>query len=118
MAYRTESGGHAYERTGQGLKEARTDYAREHVNPYFLNNPDIFSIYNLTNGKDLSDLRLTVDYPEDLEVARTIYENLYHEEVVPLQDILVFLAENKDLSEKCTLCTKNNCEQAKAGLSK
>ncbi len=79
-------------------KQAKTDYELEHVNPFFLDNPDIFSMFNLVNNKNLSSLRLTVDYPEDLEMARAVYDTLYQGEIIPLQKVLDYLAENKDIA--------------------
>ena len=46
------------------------------------------------------DLRLTVDYPEDLIVARAIYKEFReHAPRLPLRDIVYFLDENRFLVE-------------------
>lgn len=79
-------------------EQAKTNYELEHVNPFFLDNPDIFSTFNLANNKNLSSLRLTVDYPEDMEMARAVYDTLYQGEIIPLQKVLDYLAENKDIA--------------------
>lgn len=50
---------------------------REHVTTYIRNNPSRFRIGNLEQKNDLSHLRWTVDEPEDLDVIRRIYEELY-----------------------------------------
>ena len=39
---------------------------REHVTPYMYNNPRMFKIESFEQSKDLSKIRLTVDYEEDL----------------------------------------------------
>lgn len=51
---------------------------REHVVTYILEHPQIYRIMNITVPPELAYpmLRLTVDYPEDIEQARTIYGKL------------------------------------------
>lgn len=39
---------------------------REHVTPYIYRRPDEFKIENFSFARDLSKLRMTLDYPEDL----------------------------------------------------
>ncbi|TAK30025.1 MAG: spore coat protein [Chloroflexota bacterium] len=56
--------------------EARWQSEREHVTPYLRNHPELFRLGNVVNDEDLSDLRWTVDEPEDLEIVRTIYDAL------------------------------------------
>lgn len=53
---------------------ARSRPAREHVT-YFLHRerPELFDVAQITDPVDNSDLRWTVDTPEDLELAREIY---------------------------------------------
>lgn len=45
---------------------------REHVTPYIYNNPDKFSLYSYEFESDLSDIRLTIDFEEDLIFAREL----------------------------------------------
>jgi len=66
-----------YEVLAKAWQEANLISEREHVTPYLRNHPEIFSQVNYSSGVDLSDLRLTVDEPEDLEIVRSIYEQLY-----------------------------------------
>ncbi|HIH22417.1 TPA: NTP transferase domain-containing protein [Candidatus Micrarchaeota archaeon] len=56
-------------------KEAKLQSEREHVTPYIWKQPDKFHIFNVTNeeGGDLSEMRWTVDEPQDLEFVRAIY---------------------------------------------
>ncbi len=49
---------------------------KEHVTPYIRNHPEIFKLVNLGNDTDLSQLRWTVDYQEDLDFARKVYFKL------------------------------------------
>lgn len=66
---------------------------REHVTIGIYRRPEIFSLHSVTQTPDRSDLRWTVDYPEDLAFARAVYESLFtenptfgQEEVVALLD--------------------------------
>lgn len=45
---------------------------REHVTPFIYNNPSIFRVKNFGSEVDLSEYRLTVDYPEDLVFSRKL----------------------------------------------
>lgn len=51
---------------------------REHVTPYIRKHPELFSRVNLENDTDYSDLRWTVDEPEDFALIKRIYEDLYY----------------------------------------
>lgn len=61
----------------QAWAEARTPYEREHVTPYFYRTGPEFRRGALKDAVDRSALRWTVDYPEDFEFARRVYEELY-----------------------------------------
>ncbi|MBE9231833.1 glycosyltransferase family protein [Cuspidothrix issatschenkoi LEGE 03284] len=77
---------------------ATKDYEREHVTPYIRENPDIFSLHNLNNDDDLSYHRWTLDTPEDYELIKIIYDNLYDKDpLFGMGSILKFLGENPDL---------------------
>ena len=54
-------------------KNTKTQYEREHVTP-FMRKPGKFKIENISNSKDYSDERLTVDSTEDLEVVREVFK--------------------------------------------
>jgi len=56
-------------------REARSDAAREHVT-YYLHRerPDLFRRREVTDDRDNSDLRWTVDTADDLTLIRLIYE--------------------------------------------
>ena len=47
---------------------------REHVTPVIYNNPELFALGSIENESDMSHYRLTVDYPEDLELVKKILE--------------------------------------------
>ena len=57
-------------------KRATLQPDREHVTPYIRNHPELFRLGNVENDINLSHLRWTVDYQEDLDFVRNIYSNL------------------------------------------
>lgn len=77
--------------------EASRDFEREHTTPYIWENLQRFSIGNVrwSTGIDLSTShRFTIDYPEDYEFIREVYEALYNfNPSFTLDDILRFLHE-------------------------
>jgi len=84
-------------------KEAKTDYEREHTTTYMWNNPSLFRIGSVVmpNRQNLfSKERWTVDYPEDFEFVKAIYENLYDDgRIFLMEDILEFLKKHKDIKK-------------------
>jgi spore coat polysaccharide biosynthesis protein SpsF len=50
---------------------------REHVTPYFYQNPHLFKLGNLIHEPDLSQLRWTVDNAADFTLVSSVYEALY-----------------------------------------
>lgn len=71
--------------------EAESCHHREHVMLYLLEQPERFSIYNVVAAPEETWpwLRLLVDYPEDFQVVKTIFEKLYpRNPAFSLQEIL------------------------------
>ena len=66
---------------------------REHVTPYLRNNSQ-FTQKNISNPKDLSDIRWTVDEPADLQVVTKIFENFYPNILFSWQEILKLQQKN------------------------
>jgi spore coat polysaccharide biosynthesis protein SpsF len=77
-------------------REAELPSEREHVTPYIWKSPGLFRVANVECGQDASDLRLTVDYLEDLEFARAVY-NLMDNETFGLEAIFCLLKEHPEL---------------------
>lgn len=69
---------------------------REHVSLYFANHPDCYRIYTQEYDQDDSDIRVTVDDPEDFQVVKAILEGLYHgrESYFGITEIREFLRNN------------------------
>lgn len=91
----------AFERV---VAEADTEYDREHVTPYFYNNPELFAVRFVapkTVHPFAPNVRWTLDSPEDLEFLQVLAQKL------PLTDpadqpttyeLLSFLEQNPDIS--------------------
>jgi len=68
---------------------------------YINENSDVFDIERVEPPEALRrpDLRLTVDYPSDLIVAREVFEGVETDDrPVPLEDIVQFLQQNPDVA--------------------
>ena len=73
---------------------------REWFSLFIEKNPNLFNILNISNPKDLSKLRWTLDYEEDYKFIKKIYEELYIEnEIFLMNDILKLLKKNPKLQE-------------------
>lgn len=71
---------------------------REHVTPYIREHNEAFKLIEAPLDKDLSYLRLTVDYPEDFELAKTLIEN-YQAHLMPYEDLIKMLLDNPELTK-------------------
>jgi spore coat polysaccharide biosynthesis protein SpsF len=81
-------------------QEIKEPELREWFPFYITKNPESFRILNIENENDLSKFRWTVDYEEDYEFIKKIYQNLYKiNKVFGMNDILELLNKNKELNE-------------------
>lgn len=81
-------------------REARLSSEREHVTPYLKNNPGRFRLGSFCQSNDLSQLRWTVDEPEDFQFVTSVYESLYEQKPDFLtSDVLSLLKENPKLNQ-------------------
>ena len=76
-------------------ENAELSSEREHVVPYIRKNKK-FKKKNVYSTKNYSPYRLTLDYPEDYEFLRRIYEGIGNE-MFYLDDIIKFLEINPEL---------------------
>jgi len=87
----------ALERSWQ---EAQLLSEREHVFPYIQNHQSQFKIINFGQEPDYSHLRWTIDYECDFEMAEIIYDYLYDDNPIFLQDdILCVLEKHPEIAE-------------------
>ncbi|MDO8676930.1 MAG: glycosyltransferase family protein [Candidatus Azambacteria bacterium] len=81
-------------------KEAKLTSEREHVTAYIGNHPEIFKIGNIEYKKDVSNIRLTVDNPEDLILVEKIFIALNKKNGnFGLEDILDVLDKNPEIAK-------------------
>lgn len=88
-------------------KEAKLDFEREHTTPFIWERPERFRIGNVEweTGLDFSmSHRMTIDYKEDYEFIKRIYDELYDEKrIFKLCDIMMLLdskPEIKNINQK------------------
>lgn len=82
----------------QGNSRHRSEYCTLFINE----NPEKFKIHRLKSEKSLQrpEIRLTVDTPQDLWVARTIYDELgKNGKPIPLKKIIKFLDVNPKIKK-------------------
>jgi len=71
---------------------------REHVTPYFYNNPQKFKIGTLTYSKDLSNLRWSIDNENDLILVKKIVSKVKKNPIL-MNDILELFKKEPSLFE-------------------
>ena len=59
----------------RAFREAKLPSEREHVTPYIWKNSRLFRAHNFEHSTDLSYLRWTVDYEEDMDFVKAIYRH-------------------------------------------
>lgn len=72
----------------------------EYMTYYFVKNPEIFRLNILQPDERIRrpQYRLTVDYPEDYELMKKIFENFDNKEYLSLVDIVNYLDMNPSIS--------------------
>lgn len=58
--------------------DAKKPSEREHVTSYIWQRPQKYKIHRVDHKEDLSNFRFNLDYKEDFEFIKIIYENLYN----------------------------------------
>ena len=79
-------------------KEANTDYQKEHVSPYFYQNPDKFRIFDLKYHSYPTDLKYSLDTAEDLEFIRLLIKQI-HKKPILTEDIIKFQKSRKNSAQ-------------------
>ncbi len=82
----------------QAWKEAQQPHQREHVMPFFYENPERFAILHIRNEPDYGHFRWTVDTAEDLELLRAICGH-FQDDHFSWKDVLNLFDEHPDLAE-------------------
>jgi len=83
----------------EAAKEAKLPSEREHVTPFIQNRPQQYALGNLSNKKDLSGHRLTVDEIFDFDKVKRIYAALHPQKSdFSLREILSLIESDPELS--------------------
>jgi spore coat polysaccharide biosynthesis protein SpsF len=80
-------------------REARLPHQREHVMPFFYDNPERFRICLVNHEVDLSTYRWTVDTAEDLELLRKVYARFDGGDDFSWLDVLAVFEREPDLAQ-------------------
>lgn len=79
----------SFEALTKAFNNSTDPFEREHVTQYFYRNPSVFFQKCLQNPVDLSYLRWTIDTQQDWDMAKIVYDRLYHiNEHFSMNDIL------------------------------
>jgi spore coat polysaccharide biosynthesis protein SpsF len=80
----------------------------EHVTLAFHQNVDIFKLANFSGSLDRSNMRWTVDYPEDLEFVRSVYGHFKGQEsTFDYEQVLDFLSSKPKLASAISASRRN-----------
>jgi spore coat polysaccharide biosynthesis protein SpsF len=80
-------------------KEATLPHQREHVMPFFYEQPDRFRILLVNHEVDFGALRWTVDTPEDLDLMQQIYAKFNGRDDFSWLEILDLIKRHPELGE-------------------
>ena len=72
------------------------DQEKEHVTPAIYRNPNIFKLFSVKNTSKENLFRITVDYPEDLNVIRSVCDHFVRQDFY-CEDIVKFLKSNDEI---------------------
>jgi spore coat polysaccharide biosynthesis protein SpsF len=78
-------------------REAEEPHQREHVMPFFYENPQRFNILHMRQEPDHGELRWTVDTPEDLEMLRAVVAH-FPDDRFSWKDVLALVEAQPDLA--------------------
>ena len=78
-------------------KEAAHPHQREHVMPFFYEQPERYRILHVTHKPDFGDFRWTVDTPSDLEVVDRIYRHFEPRQFFNWLEIIALYDQHPEL---------------------
>lgn len=83
----------------RAYENGKEPHHREHVTPYIKEHPELFRIvkYQSHIVNPYSDLRLTVDTPEDFKLIEILYKGLYRGKPIELIDVINFISKKPEL---------------------
>jgi spore coat polysaccharide biosynthesis protein SpsF len=83
----------------QAWQEATLQYHREHVMPFFYDQPERFKIKLINHDVDYGSLRWTVDTPEDLRLLREIVGHFNGQEYFTWLDVLKAVEQHPEWTQ-------------------
>jgi len=85
--------------SAKAITKSHKYYRGPAITKYIIENPDEFKMHGVTVRNDIcrNDVRLDLDFPEDLELIGTIYKELYDGRPIRLEDVYRFLDDNPSL---------------------
>lgn len=82
----------------KAYKNVKSDFDKEHVTQFFHDNQNIFKQKNLMSMDDLSSHRWTIDYQEDYEMIKVIYDKLYlPNQIFYTKEIIELIKKNPEI---------------------
>jgi spore coat polysaccharide biosynthesis protein SpsF len=94
--------------------KAKKPHHREHVTPFYREQPNMFNLKNVTADKvpnseafaGRTDLRLTLDEADDYELLRIVYKEVEYDDILDVRDAIRYIDEynlhsvNNHISQK------------------
>ncbi len=82
-------------------KESKESFQREHATPYIWDQPSLFKIGNVAlSDNSLHSHRWTLDYPEDYEFIKKVFEEIYpSNHAFLMNDVLKLLKRKPEIEE-------------------
>lgn len=78
----------------------KNPFWREYIFRYIIENKSKFKVISMENSKNLSSMRWTVDYPEDLKFVKKVYEKLYSKnQFFSMNDVLEIIRKYPELEK-------------------
>ena len=96
--YGTEVEIFSFDSLEKAWENAEGNSEREHVTPYFYNNPNKFNIRHLTQSVNNSRFRYTVDQEEDFLLVKEIVKKIRIRPIIT-KNIIEILNENPDIQK-------------------
>lgn len=94
--YGTETEVFSFNAIEKAWINAKQDAEREHVTPYFYNNPEKFRIRHIENQENLSSFRWTIDQIEDFILVQKIVSKINKRPIL-MNDIIHLLTKEPKL---------------------
>jgi len=80
---------------------------------YLIDRPEIFDIKTIKIADKLNkpELRLTLDYDEDYELIRNIYDNVPFKKILNLYDVIDYLDKNPEIAKINQKCVQLDLDE-------